>query len=451
MKSTEFKSYLYEGLLKEERRSVKLWESAGRYIAEAQLTADQITQLFRQVEQGATASGSNRTVIGKGKDVADAVATAYNDLKNKAINSKPMQNADALYDQAAEKLKQATGGDAGVMKYVDKYRTFAKKHPIAQSLIYGALIAAAGISGAGAGGAAALGLLKMTDKLLQGEKFSSASVAGAETGAMAYAAGKIGQAMRGDQPTTTSTNYSVSTDGMQSALPTQSNIPPNILKNFPPGSYEYVQNGDYWEVLDAAGNKMANFTVDSMNESFVLTSAQIGLLFEGIIVEAELWNQFKSGIGQAAGAVADKAKQVGKNITTKVTADKLQAAWKAAGSPTDSVEIGKILSKAGVDIEVVKSAMQSIGVEPTVPDDAQATQPPAVELPDVSGLTVAQKQQLLAQLDAFDTQSAATTTQAPEQPSMSQLLKQRQAQGLGAYESVDFTNLKTKLKEALAK
>jgi hypothetical protein len=451
MKSTEFKSYLYEGLLKEERRSVKLWESAGRYIAEAQLTADQITQLFQQVEQGATASGSNRTVIGKGKDVADAVAAAYKDLKAKAINSKPMQNADALYDQAAEKLKQATGGDAGVMKYVDKYRTFAKKHPIAQSLIYGALIAAAGISGAGAGGAAALGLLKMTDKLLQGEKFSSAAVAGAETGALAYGASKVGDLVRGDQTTSTSTKYSQSTDGMQSALPAQGSIPPNVLKNFPPSSYNYVQNGDYWEVLDAAGNKMANFTVDSMNESFVLTSAQIGLLFEGIIVEAELWNQFKSGIGQAAGAVADKAKQVGKNITTKVTADKLQSAWKAAGSPTDSVEIGKILSKAGVDIEVVKSAMQSIGVEPTVPDDAQATQPPAVELPDVSGLTVAQKQQLLAQLDALDTQPAATPTQAPEQPSMSQLLKQRQAQGLGAYESVDFTNLKTKLKEALAK
>jgi len=34
---------------------------------------------------------------------------------------------------------------------------------------------------------------------------------------------------------------------------------------------------------------------------------------------------------------------------------------------------------------------------------------------------------------------------------MTQILKQRQAQGLGAYESVDFANLKTKLKEALAK
>jgi hypothetical protein len=34
------------------------------------------------------------------------------------------------------------------MKYVEKYRTFAKAHPIAQGIIYSALIAAAGISGA---------------------------------------------------------------------------------------------------------------------------------------------------------------------------------------------------------------------------------------------------------------------------------------------------------------
>ena len=65
-----------------------------------------------------------------------------------------MQNFDQIYDQAAAKLKQATGGDQGVMQYVEKYRKFAKEHPIAQSFIYAALIAAAGISGAGAGGAA---------------------------------------------------------------------------------------------------------------------------------------------------------------------------------------------------------------------------------------------------------------------------------------------------------
>jgi hypothetical protein len=155
----------------------------------------------------------------------------------------------------------------------------------------------------------------------------------------------------------------------------------------------------------------------------------------------------------------------------------LQSAWQAAGSPTDSVEIGKILSKAGVDIEVVKSAMQSIGVEPTVPDvaqatDDQATQQPTVELPDISKLTVAQKQQLLAQLDALDAQPKQHTggrqkgglSQTPnairkrnarqtakqstvQQPSLTDLIRQRQSQGM----TEDYTDLRTKLKEALAK
>ena len=193
----EDRSYLYEGLTLTEARSVKLWETAGRKIYEAALTADQIQQLFQQVEQGATATGGNRTMIGQGKDLATAVKKAYDDLASKVQSSGPVQNIDQLYAQAAEKLKQATGGDAGAMQYVQKYRDFAKKHPIAQSLIYSALIAAAGISGAGLGGAAALGLFKMVDKLLQGEKFSTAVGKGLETGAMAYAAGQVGKAFQG--------------------------------------------------------------------------------------------------------------------------------------------------------------------------------------------------------------------------------------------------------------
>ena len=184
-------------ILLTEATSYKLWESAGRRLVEAELTADQIQQLFTSVAQGADAAGSNRTLVGKGKDAASAVNAAWEDLKSKVQNSGPVKNVDAMYDQAAEKLKQATGGDAGVMQYVQKYRNFATAHPIAQSLIYSALIAAAGISGVGLGGAAALGLFKMVDKLLQGEKFSSAAYSGAKTGAMAYGAAQIGKAMQG--------------------------------------------------------------------------------------------------------------------------------------------------------------------------------------------------------------------------------------------------------------
>jgi hypothetical protein len=191
------KNYLYEGLDRDGLQTVKLWESAGQRIVEAQLTVDQINQLFKSAEQDATAAGGNRTMLGKGKDAAMEVNRAWEELKTKVATSGPIKNMDAAYDTAADKLKQATGGDQGVMKYVQKYRDFAKKYPVAQSLIYSALIAAAGISGAGLGGAAALGLFKLVDKLLQGEKFSSAAYAGAKTGAMAYGASKVADYFKG--------------------------------------------------------------------------------------------------------------------------------------------------------------------------------------------------------------------------------------------------------------
>ena len=80
LSTLESKNYLYEGLNKSELKSIKLWESAGYAISEAQLTADQIQQLFQDVEKNSTDAGSNRTAIGQGKDVAVAVKKAYDDL-----------------------------------------------------------------------------------------------------------------------------------------------------------------------------------------------------------------------------------------------------------------------------------------------------------------------------------------------------------------------------------
>jgi hypothetical protein len=49
----------------------------------------------------------------------------------------------------------------------------------------------------------------------------------------------------------------------------------------------------------------------------------------------------------------DWLKTKAKNLTTKVTADKLNSAWKKAGSPTDSEELKKFLTDQGVAAEVV--------------------------------------------------------------------------------------------------
>ena len=87
--------YLYEGLDHSESTSVRLWESAGVIIKEANLSPDQIQQLFTNIQQGSDEAGSNRTTIGKGKDAASAVNNAWEDLKTKIQDSGPVKDIDA--------------------------------------------------------------------------------------------------------------------------------------------------------------------------------------------------------------------------------------------------------------------------------------------------------------------------------------------------------------------
>jgi hypothetical protein len=513
MKITEVKNnknqYLYEGLTPKYQKTMMLWESVGRTIVEAQMSPEDIKKLFQQVEKDQTAAGGNRTVAGQAKDVAGAVANAYQDLKAKVANSAIMQNFDQQYEQAAEKLKQATGGDAGAMQYVEKYRTFAKKHPMAQSLIYGTLIAAAGISGAGAGGAAALGLFKMADKLLQGEKFSTAAVAGAETGIAAFAASKLGDLIKGvgpgEQIPAPTDGQPISTAGYDFANKDYYLSPTGTQTVAVPKGY-----GSPWEEGTKAYSIRQELKSGSgLQESVVYTSGQVTALFESIAIQEGLWDQFKQktanivgspeeraevgqqikqGVSAVAGAVAQKAQTVGKNITTKITADKLNKAWTAAGSPTDSDAIAKFLTTQGVNPDVVNSAMSTVGVSSAADVEQEQPAVDTSKLPDVSSLTPEQKQALLAKLDQLDKAEAgsasstkirtggkvagqvsqtpnairkrqarlasksvnAQPTDAPDYTtSMAELIKQRQAKGMT--ESTEYMHFKTKLRKALSK
>jgi hypothetical protein len=478
------KLYLYEGLNTQDRASVLLWESAGRKLVEAQLTADQITQLFQQIQ---TAKG-NRTLVGKGVDAGSAVMKAYADLKSKVANSGPIKNVDALYDQAAEKLKQATGGDQGAMSYVQKYRDFAKKHPIAQSFIYGALIAAAGISGAGAGGAAALGLFKMVDKLLQGEKFSSAAYSGAKTGAMAYAAGQIGKAVRGDQA-----QQAASAAGGMDA--DQTELAKYLLKYYSPEEFDYVPSGTNINVVSkATGQLMANYDVSDVGlfpdeflaginklvaadpsaalgsaastaartardaafdaeypnfESRDLTRKQVQAIFERVArlnnrmlsegrLQEGIWDDIKSGAGKglqgikslagkAAGAVAQGAAKVGRSMTAKVSSDALTKAWEKAGKPTDSVEIEKLLQAQGVNPEVISTVFKANNIPVSTPTTA-------APMPDVMSSNRAETPAPAGPTASSASQGAiAQGVQQAQQPQISQQPQQtqqpQQAQG----------------------
>jgi hypothetical protein len=330
-----------------ETRTYKLWESAGKKLYEAQLTQDQINQIFQYVEKIQTSGGSNRTMLGKGKDAAGAVGKAWEELKTKVQNSGPVKGFDAMYDKAAEQLKQATGGDQGVMQYVQKYRDFAKKHPVAQSLIYATLIAAAGISGAGVGGAAALGLFKMADKLLQGEKFSSAAYQGAKTGGMAYAAGQIGQAMKGGDTATTASTTTSTAPGITGDMSYDQAYNTYIQK--------FAQDPNNPSAMIVQQAKQFAATKAKVNESIELTESQIYLMI-GKIVERQ--HKIDEGIMDtikgAAGKAMNWAQTKGTNLTTKITADKLLQAWKKAGSPTDSLDVASIVQQTGVPSDTIK-------------------------------------------------------------------------------------------------
>lgn len=369
--------YLYEGLDTSEKHSVMLWESAGLAIKEAALTADQIQQLFTSIEQGATAGGSNRTLLGKGKDVAGAVKTAYDDLVSKVQNSGPIKNIDAKYDQAAEKLKQATGGDQGVMKYVEKYRKFAKERPIAQGLIYAALIAAAGISGVGIGGAAALGLLKMTDKLLQGEKFSTAVGKGVATGALAYGAGQIGQALKGGD------QVAQAADTTQQAASGFGRLTADTFKNneyWGPHLEKIMSNPSVTDAYKSELMKQLSQSVgnaadpSSMSKAWIKASRVAKLVagnplpLESVqhskkLSEGQVYLVFNRVCAQQLDeGVFDKIKTFGKNLTTKVTADKLNSAWQKAGAPMDSNELSAFLKTQGVGDDVIASTYAALKI-----------------------------------------------------------------------------------------
>lgn len=113
--------------------------------------------------------------------------------------------------------------------------------------------------------------------------------------------------------------------------------------------------------------------------SVILTEEGVNAVFNSAINEGPL-DAVKGAVGKAASAVANKVSKVGKNLTNKVTADKLNAAWKKAGSPTDSDKIAALLKQAGVSDTVIASTYQSlniptpVGVQQSAPAQQSSTQ-----------------------------------------------------------------------------
>ena len=187
--------------LLESRVIIPFVEDIERYIVEAQLSPDQISQLFTNAEQGMTAGGKNRTAIGKGKDAAGAGVDAIkgaatfidgkiNELGRALQKAGPVQNADAKFKELKAKIGAT---DSKVAKAIQGVSDWAKENPGKASIAVGILTTAAAMAGGPMGGAVAGFLARATKDLLQGADLSTAvgkSIKTAAYGALAGAAFK---------------------------------------------------------------------------------------------------------------------------------------------------------------------------------------------------------------------------------------------------------------------
>jgi hypothetical protein len=103
-----------------------------------------------------------------------------------------------------------------------------------------------------------------------------------------------------------------------------------------------------------------------------LSEGQVYLVFKRI-TESQLNEGPMDVIKGFAGKAMDKARTVGTNLTTKITADKLNSAWQKAGAPTDSEELKKFLTSQGVDTTAIDTVYKSLKISSAGTQDAGAT------------------------------------------------------------------------------
>jgi hypothetical protein len=416
-------------------------------LCEVALTPDQIQQLFTAVEKG-----SDRSMLGKGLDAAKAAPGKISDVWfNKFGGMLQDSSPVKAFDQKFEDIKSKIAAEhPELAAKLAKYGAFAKDNPKLHKFllgIAGSVAAALGVAVAGGVGASvlaigtgtaiAVGIVNIADRLLQGQKASTAIGRGATAGIVAgitaaamagvgkWAAGlreksiPIGdtgletisyKATRklssfGMEHTEMTQGFDVVVDadaasGIRSAIKAMQNGDTTAftelqrlgrmvhsadykaqMKDIAGAAKDLALNNDsllQWikgltqaasavggaaagQAAGAAGEKPAakeGFTTNGKK----LSEGQIYMVFNRVCAQQQLNEGPLDFIKGAAAKGMNKLKTVGKNLTTKFTADKLNSAWQKAGSPTDSEEVAKILTGAGVGDDVVKKVYADLKI-----------------------------------------------------------------------------------------
>jgi len=392
-------------------------------LCEVALQPDQINQLFKSIEKG-----GGRSLIGKAKDAAGKINNIWFDKFGGMLqNSTPVQ----AFDQKYEQLKSSIAAkNHKVAASLAKYGDFAKNNPKLQKFllaIAGSVAAALGVAFAGGVGAGALavgtgagiatGIINIADRLLQGQRASTAIGRGATTGAIAGLTAAAATTIAGSIADSFRAEY------------VQARGANNLMK----GTFDL--NGQWTFVTGKAEDvRMLNKLVDAgdMNGFYNLVAKMrtpeyvqgLNASMDIIKQAAQHYQTAKdtlttlaqvaaAGAGGAVSAATSgqpTTESVSRRQITelfgitgnKIDASKLEKAWTQAGSPTDSEEIRKILQSAGVESSIIDQAFQDIGVQSSVGNTANKTVTQTVNTQEIVArirkLTPAQQKEILALL-----------------------------------------------------
>lgn len=425
-----------DGLSDEQKRIVEGIYNELSPLVEASIDPATIQKIFGNIEQAVTAGGNNRTMLGKGVDVAKQADAMVNKVGAWLQNTTPVKAFDQKFDQLKNKINTKFP-DSKILDGISQMGVWAKENPGKTAAIIGVLTTLAALGGGPVGGAIAGQVLRGSLELLKGEKLSTAIGKGIKTAAYGWLTGKavelVGDALSTPIRTVASKlNPNIASADYTRTIEEINGQFGDRLGTFSTGKLygrlEDVQDaegffddavgawkaGDYnqarlnFEAMDQAIAKMsdpgylAQIASDSAKaeqwagaakgvQSFAqgmakaaqgavaaagamekkpkqeslqrttrpLSEGQVYLVFNRVEqLQESPMDAIKGAVGKAAGWVNTKAG----NLTTQVTADKLNSAWQKAGSPTDSMELANFLKAQGIDDAITSQVFKGMKI-----------------------------------------------------------------------------------------
>jgi hypothetical protein len=178
-----------DGLTLEQRRIVEGIYNEFVPLIEATLTADQIKQVFGELEKQSVAGGANRTAVGAGVDVAKKANEVINNVGKWLQNTAPVKMADEKFEKLKNDINKKFP-DSKLLDGISNLGIWMKENPGKSAAIIGVLTAIASLAGGPVGGAIAGQVLRGAAELIKGEKLSTAVGKGIKTAVFGYLSGK---------------------------------------------------------------------------------------------------------------------------------------------------------------------------------------------------------------------------------------------------------------------